>query len=160
MECIDGVTGSYVPVLTRRVMQRRRRRRRARLVPWVRARWQFKPVEANVWVEKDILIELDYKMLVEREDARQAALAGLQSKFLTQSGVGKRLGDCGFDSESASHTQINQLSGGMKVKIVLAGDVVNPHVLILDEQSEEGQPAALPEEDRWQAPERSCLETA
>ena len=23
---------------------------------------------------------------------------------------------------------------------------------------EEGQPAALPEEDRWQAPEQSCLE--
>jgi len=38
------------------------------------------------------------------------------------------------DAESASHTQINQLSGGMKVKIVLAASMwQNPHVLILDE---------------------------
>merc|ERR1712060_250476 len=40
----------------------------------------------------------------------------------------------GVDPESASHTQINQLSGGMKVKIVLAAAMwQNPHVLILDE---------------------------
>merc|ERR1712193_459412 len=33
-----------------------------------------------------------------------------------------------------SHTQINQLSGGMKVKVVLAAAMwQNPHVLILDE---------------------------
>merc|ERR1712162_37701 len=35
--------------------------------------------------------------------------------------------------ESASHTQINQLSGGMKVKVVLAAAMwQNPHILILD----------------------------
>jgi len=38
------------------------------------------------------------------------------------------------DAESASHTQINQLSGGMKVKVVLAAAMwQNPHILILDE---------------------------
>ena len=38
----------------------------------------------------------------------------------------------GVDRESASHTQINQLSGGMKV--VLASAMwQNPHVLIFDE---------------------------
>merc|ERR1712137_1536969 len=36
--------------------------------------------------------------------------------------------------ESASHSQINQLSGGLKVKVVLAAAMwQNPHVLILDE---------------------------
>merc|ERR1712147_262534 len=36
--------------------------------------------------------------------------------------------------ESASHTQISQLSGGMKVKVVLAASMwQNPHILILDE---------------------------
>merc|ERR1712139_329020 len=40
----------------------------------------------------------------------------------------------GVDSESASHTQLNQLSGGMKVKVVLAAAMwQNPHILILDE---------------------------
>merc|ERR1712232_140870 len=43
-------------------------------------------------------------------------------------------GNFGVDPESASHTQINQLSGGMKVKVVLAAAMwQNPHILILDE---------------------------
>jgi len=97
-------------------------------------KFRFKPNDSNVWVEKDILIKMGYKKLVEREDEKQAAMAGLQTKLLTQPGVEKHLGDFGVDPESASHTQINQLSGGMKVKVVLAGAMwQNPHVLILDE---------------------------
>merc|ERR1719497_79135 len=97
-------------------------------------KWQFKPIDASTWVEKDILIKMGYKKLVEREDERQAAMAGLMTKQLTQPGVEKHLGDFGVDPESASHTQINQLSGGMKVKVVLAAAMwQNPHVLILDE---------------------------
>mmetsp|Transcript_70157 Transcript_70157/g.146771 ORF Transcript_70157/g.146771 Transcript_70157/m.146771 type:complete len:1044 (+) Transcript_70157:76-3207(+) len=97
-------------------------------------KWQFKPMEANAWVEKDILIKMGYLKMVQREDERQAAMAGLMTKQLTQPGVEKHLGDFGVDAESASHTQINQLSGGMKVKVVLAAAMwQNPHVLILDE---------------------------
>merc|ERR1712194_627812 len=90
--------------------------------------------EANAWVEKDIMIKMGFLKLVQREDERQAAMAGLMTKHLTQPGVEKHLGDFGVDPESASHTQINQLSGGMKVKVVLAAAMwQNPHVLILDE---------------------------
>jgi len=97
-------------------------------------KWQFKPMEANMWVEKEILVKMGYLKLVQREDERQAAMAGLMTKHLTQPGVEKHLGDFGVDPESASHTQINQLSGGMKVKVVLAAAMwQNPHVLILDE---------------------------
>merc|ERR1712013_145295 len=97
-------------------------------------KWQLKPMESNVWVEKDTLIKMGYLKMVQREDERQAAMAGLMTKHLTQPGVEKHLGDFGVDPESASHTQINQLSGGMKVKVVLAAFMwQNPHVLILDE---------------------------
>merc|ERR1711904_611635 len=97
-------------------------------------KWQFKPIESNVWVEKDILVKMGYLKLVQREDERQAAMAGLMTKHLTQPSIEKHLGDFGVDPESASHTQINQLSGGMKVKVVLAGCMwQNPHILILDE---------------------------
>merc|ERR1719194_287327 len=97
-------------------------------------KWQLKPLESNVWVEKDILIKMGYLKLVQREDEKQAAMAGLQSKQLTQPGVEKHLADFGVDAESASHTQLNQLSGGMKVKVVLAAAMwQNPHILILDE---------------------------
>merc|ERR1719476_319766 len=97
-------------------------------------KWQFKPMECNCWVEKEILIKMGYLKLVQREDERQAAMAGLMTKQLTQPGVEKHLGDFGVDPESASHTQISQLSGGMKVKVVLAACMwQNPHILILDE---------------------------
>merc|ERR1711990_939162 len=97
-------------------------------------KWEFKPMESNAWVEKDILVKMGYLKLVQREDERQAAMAGLMTKHLTQPSIEKHLGDFGIDPESASHTQINQLSGGMKVKVVLAGAMwQNPHVLILDE---------------------------
>eukprot|EP00928_Gymnodinium_smaydae_P057583 TRINITY_DN407_c0_g1_i6.p1 TRINITY_DN407_c0_g1~~TRINITY_DN407_c0_g1_i6.p1 ORF type:complete len:1068 (+),score=359.87 TRINITY_DN407_c0_g1_i6:71-3205(+) len=97
-------------------------------------KWQFKPMESNCWVEKDTIIKMGYLKLVQREDERQAAMAGLMTKQLTQPGVEKHLGDFGVDPESASHTQLNQLSGGMKVKVVLAAAMwQNPHVLILDE---------------------------
>merc|ERR1711862_138282 len=97
-------------------------------------KWQFKDIEHNVWVEKDTLIRMGYIKLVQREDERQAAMAGLMSKQLTQPSIEKHLADFGVDAESASHTQMNQLSGGMKVKVVLAASMgQNPHILILDE---------------------------
>merc|ERR1711869_134607 len=97
-------------------------------------KWQFKGIGNNTWVEKDILVKMGYLKMVQREDEKQAAMAGLQSKQLTQPGVEKHLADFGVDAESASHTQLNQLSGGMKVKVVLAAAMwQNPHILILDE---------------------------
>ncbi|CAE8629356.1 unnamed protein product [Polarella glacialis] len=91
-------------------------------------------MDQNSWVEKEILIKMGYLKLVQREDERQAAMAGLMTKQLTQPSVEKHLTDFGIDPESASDTQINQLSGGMKVKVVLAAAMwQNPHVLILDE---------------------------
>merc|ERR1711937_607893 len=70
-------------------------------------KWQFKGLESNTWVSKENLVKMGYLKLVQREDERQAAMQGLQDK---------------------------QLSGGMKVKVVLAASMwQNPHVLILDE---------------------------
>ena len=148
--CIDSVTGGvrrcFDPkedpkkakqdeanaVVPDAVMNRRQRKKEKTYEYDVK--WQFKPIECNCWVEKTTLIKMGYLKLVQREDERQAAMAGLMTKQLTQPGIEKHLGDFGVDAESASHTQINQLSGGMKVKVVLAAAMwQNPHVLILDE---------------------------
>merc|ERR1719160_754354 len=97
-------------------------------------KWQFKGLESNTWVTKEILVKMGYLKLVQREDERQAAMQGLQDKQLTQPSIEKHLTDFGVDPESGSHCQINQLSGGMKVKVVLAAAMwQNPHILILDE---------------------------
>merc|ERR1712019_17331 len=97
-------------------------------------KWSLKPVESACWVEREIIVKMGYLKLVQREDEKQAAVAGLMTKQLTQQCIEKHLADFGVDAECASHTQINQLSGGLKVKCVLAAAMwQNPHVIILDE---------------------------
>merc|ERR1712003_475577 len=148
--CIDGVTGNVrrccdpkedakkakadesASVVPDAVLNRRQKKKEKTYEYEVK--WQFKPMENNCWVEKDILVKMGYLKLVQREDERQTAMAGLMTKQLTAPSIEKHLGDFGVDPESASHTQINQLSGGMKVKVVLAAAMwQNPHILILDE---------------------------
>merc|ERR1711907_90613 len=148
--CIDGVSGGVRPctnpkedakkakqdeasaVVPQAIFNRRQKKKEKTFEYEVN--WMYKPPECNVWVEKEILVKMGYLKMVQREDEKQAAMAGLQTKQLTQPGVEKHLGNFGVDPESASHTQINQMSGGMKVKVVLAAAMwQNPHILILDE---------------------------
>lgn len=148
--CIDAVTGDVrrcvdkkedakkakqdesAAVVPDAIMNRRQKKKEKTYEYEVK--WQFKDIESNVWVEKETLVKMGYLKLVQREDERQAAMAGLMTKQLTQPSIEKHLGAFGVDPESASHTQINQLSGGMKVKVVIAAAMWhNPHILILDE---------------------------
>merc|ERR1711883_49150 len=77
---------------------------------------------------------MGYLKIVQREDEKQAAAAGLMSKSLTQPSIEKHLADFAVDAEAASHTHISALSGGQKVKVVIAAAMwQNPHILILDE---------------------------
>merc|ERR1712045_879024 len=121
--CIDGVTGTVrrctdpkedakkakqdeaAAVVPDAVLNRRQKKKEKTYEYEVK--WQFKSIENNVWVEKDILIKMGYLKFVQREDERQAAMAGLQTKQLTQPSIEKHLADFGVDVESASHTQIN-----------------------------------------------------
>lgn len=97
-------------------------------------KWQFKPLESSSWVERDTLIKMGYIKMVQRKDEQEAAAAGLMTKPLTQQAIEKHLGDFGIEAEAASHTFIQALSGGQKVKVVLAASMwQNPHLLILDE---------------------------
>merc|ERR1711988_1607665 len=67
-------------------------------------------------------------------DIRENSKLGLSSRPLTSKNTTAQLGELGLDAESAAHCQIAQLSGGQKVKVVLASAMWGqPHVLILDE---------------------------
>merc|ERR1711968_34000 len=60
--------------------------------------------------------------------------AGLSSKTLTTKDIEKHLAGFGIEPEHASHTLLGSLSGGQKVKVVLAASLwQNPHLVILDE---------------------------
>merc|ERR1712072_281747 len=93
-----------------------------------------KSVEDAIWIPRAILEKMGMLAKVQREDEKQAVMAGLQQKALTSEGVEKHLVDFGLEVEAASHTTIQSLSGGQKVKVVLAASMwLNPHILILDE---------------------------
>merc|ERR1719159_2214333 len=148
--CIDGATGAVRRVTNAKedpkkakqdennvvipdAILNRRQNKKEKTMEY-QVKWQMQGIESATWVEKDIIIAMGFLKMVQREDERQACMAGLQSKQLTQPDIEKHLKDFGVESEFASHTQINQLSGGMKVKVVLAAAMwQNPHILILDE---------------------------
>merc|ERR1711988_666072 len=111
--CIDGVTGNVrrcvdpkedakkakqdegAVVVPSAILNRRQKKKEKTFEYEVT--WQFKPVECNCWVEKDILVSMGYLKLVQRDDEKQAAMAGLQTKQLTQPGVEKHLGNFRVD---------------------------------------------------------------
>lgn len=85
---------------------------------------------------------LPFKTLVRRGwekatkaiDARIAQRSGLYIRTLSSANVEQHLNACGLAPEFATHYRMGALSGGQKVKVVLAAAMWNqPHILILDE---------------------------
>jgi elongation factor 3 len=139
--CVDSKSGVVrkvvptekgdVPVVPDCILNRRKNK--AKKFEY-EVKWMHKTIDLACWVERETLLKMGYEKIVCREDEKQAAAAGLMTKPLTAPSVEKCLKDFGLDAESASHTPINALSGGQKVKVVLAGAMwMNPHILILDE---------------------------
>lgn len=97
-------------------------------------KWQHKGMESNSWQEREVLLAMGYSKIVMKKDEQEAAAAGLLSKPLTQPGVEKALRDFGLDAEAGSHSPIQSLSHGQKVKVVICASCwQNPHLIILDE---------------------------
>ena len=67
-------------------------------------------------------------------DARIAQRSGQYVRTLSSANVEKHIQDCGLDPEFATHYRMSALSGGQKVKVVMAAAMwMQPHILILDE---------------------------
>ena len=66
------------------------------------------------------LIEMGLEKLVSTLDAKEAASQGLYQRPLTAVNIEKHLGDLGLEAEFASHSMIRGLSGGQRIKLVLA----------------------------------------
>merc|ERR1712176_367046 len=97
-------------------------------------KWKGYSLDFLTWVARSVLIEMGYKTQVQREDEKQAAMAGLQNKQLTTPGVEKPLADYGVTAEFATHNTLRSLSAGQKVKVVLGAAMwQNPHILDIDE---------------------------
>lgn len=88
----------------------------------------------NSMVSRETLMEWGYQKLIQEFDDHEASREGLGFRQLEPKVISKHFEDVGLDPEIANHNEISGLSGGQKVKVVLAGAMWNnPHLLVLDE---------------------------
>ncbi|KAK5016779.1 [NU+] prion formation protein 1 [Cryomyces antarcticus] len=88
----------------------------------------------NSMVMRETLLELGFSKLIQEFDDHEAAREGLGFRQLEPKVIAKHFEDVGLDPEIANHNEISGLSGGQKVKVVIAAAMwPNPHLLVLDE---------------------------
>ena len=97
-------------------------------------KWAGMLPKHNTQVSRETLIELGYSKLIQEFDDHEASREGLGFRQLEPKVISKHFEDIGLDPDIANHNEISGLSGGQKVKVVLAGAMWNnPHLLVLDE---------------------------
>ncbi|CAI6663216.1 AAC_HP2_G0037090.mRNA.1.CDS.1 [Saccharomyces cerevisiae] len=86
----------------------------------------------NAWIPRGELVESHSKMVAEVD--MKEALASGQFRPLTRKEIEEHCSMLGLDPGIVSHSRIRGLSGGQKVKLVLAaGTWQRPHLIVLDE---------------------------
>ncbi|KAF9164517.1 hypothetical protein DFQ26_001369 [Actinomortierella ambigua] len=97
-------------------------------------KWRGHDHRFNTWMPRERLEELGFTKLVHQLDDYLASKEGLGYRELTPAAIRKHLEDVGLDGDIADHNLIGGLSGGQKVKVVIAAAMWNnPHMLVLDE---------------------------
>jgi len=114
-----------------RLTERRRENKKEKTVEY---EVEFKEFSGLFYVEKDLLCKHGFEKLLKVLDERIALRATQFARPLTKENVQKHIADVGLAPEFSTHMRIGALSGGQKVKVVLASALwTQPHILILDE---------------------------
>ncbi|KAI9698569.1 MAG: hypothetical protein M1820_007459 [Bogoriella megaspora] len=97
-------------------------------------KWRHMLPKHNTMISRETLLKLGFYKLVQEFDDHEASREGLGFRILEPKIIAQHFADVGLDPEIANHNEISGLSGGQKVKVVLAGAMWNnPHLLVLDE---------------------------
>lgn len=97
-------------------------------------RYAGSTVDSGEYLPQKTLKKMGWDKAMKAVDMKIAQRAGLYVRPLSTKNVEKHLEDCGLDREFGTHYRMSALSGGQKVKVVLAAAMWNqPHILILDE---------------------------
>ena len=128
---VDEETG--VTKKEKRVVQKLVSRRKVKKEYHYEIQWKNKTMDWNTWLPRETLRKRGFTKLITALDAKLAA-AQQDGKPLTSRNVEEHLGNVGLAAEEATHSRIKDLSGGQKVKVVLAACTwCCPHLIILDE---------------------------
>ena len=97
-------------------------------------RYAGSTVDSGEYLNAKILKKMGWEKAMKAVDMKIAQRAGLYVRPLSAKNVEQHLEDVGLDKEFGTHYRLSALSGGQKVKVVLAAAMWNqPHILILDE---------------------------
>jgi len=97
-------------------------------------KWYNMAMDHCLWYNVTKLEKWGWAKMIRKIDEEAAQRAGLYARPLTSPEVEGHLGALGMAPEFATHHRIQALSGGQKVKVVLAAAMwMQPHLLILDE---------------------------
>ena len=97
-------------------------------------RYAGSTVDSGEYLPGKTLKKMGWEKGMKAVDMKIAQRAGLYVRPLSTKNVEQHLEDVGLDKEFGTHYRMSALSGGQKVKVVLAAAMWNqPHILILDE---------------------------
>merc|ERR1711957_32529 len=97
-------------------------------------RYAGSTVDSGEYLPGKTLKKMGWDKAMKATDMKIAQRAGLYVRPLSTKNVEAHLEDVGLDKEFGTHYRMSALSGGQKVKVVMAAALWNqPHILILDE---------------------------
>ncbi|CAO1635571.1 unnamed protein product [Sympodiomycopsis kandeliae] len=97
-------------------------------------KWKGMRHKENTWIPRDRLVTLGFEKLIGRFDDVENAREGAGAQELSQKAIRQTLESVGLNGEIAEYNEMRGLSGGQKVKVVLAAALWNrPQVCFLDE---------------------------
>ncbi|KAF8481490.1 P-loop containing nucleoside triphosphate hydrolase protein [Gautieria morchelliformis] len=99
-------------------------------------KWRGMDHRFNVWVPREQLLEKGFGKLVQQFDDLESSREGAGTRDTSAHVVRKHLEDIGLDGDIAQYNEISGLSGGQKIKLVIAAALWNnPQICVLDEPS-------------------------
>ncbi|KAF2232590.1 ARM repeat-containing protein [Viridothelium virens] len=95
-------------------------------------RWTPMMTADNAWIPRSEIMQSHSKMVAEVD--QKEALASGQFRPLVRKEIESHCANFGLDAELVSHSRMRGLSGGQRVKVVLAAcSWQRPHLIVLDE---------------------------
>ncbi|KAF8577311.1 hypothetical protein K439DRAFT_1639807 [Ramaria rubella] len=99
-------------------------------------KWRGLDHRFNVWVPREQLMQKGFGKLVQQFDDLESSREGAGTRDTSAHIVRKHLEDIGLDGDIAQYNEISGLSGGQKIKLVIAAALWNnPQICVLDEPS-------------------------